>query len=62
MPKYTQRTKVIINGEDVSPYVYSVNIPRLPGEVERVDLSIGIERLEVDADGVLIVRVNTLEF
>lgn len=61
MAKHRPKTKVIINGIDVSSYVHFCNLPRHPSEVDTVDLSIDVSKLEVSEDGVLVIHIDTEE-
>lgn len=57
--KRVPSTRVIINGKDVSGYVFACNLPRHPDAVESVDISIELDHLEVGADGRLTAYVVT---
>lgn len=57
--KYAQHTKVMINGQDVSNYVARVSLPRIPGEAQTVELTMFVDRLSVDENGLLTIRVDT---
>lgn len=59
MTKYAHKTRVVINGQDVSPLIFRVNIPRDPGAVEVAELTIQTDHLEVDDDGTLVIHIET---
>lgn len=59
MAKYAQHTRVMINGQDVSNYVAKVNLPRIPGEAQTVELTMFVDRLRVDENGLLTITVDT---
>jgi hypothetical protein len=59
--KFASKTKVMINGLDVTPYVFKASLPRIPGAVEHVELTLQIDELEVESDGTLVIHINTEE-
>ena len=61
MSKYAQRTRVVINGADVSGFVIKANLPRNPGEIEQVQLTMAVSKLSVDDAGVLVIQIDADE-
>lgn len=59
MARSAVQTKVMINGIDVSPYLYRCNLPRFPEAMETVELTMEISELEVESDGTLVIHINT---
>lgn len=59
MARSAVQTKVMINGIDVSPYLYRCNLPRFPEATETVELTMEISELEVESDGTLVIHINT---
>ena len=43
--KHTQNTKVFVAGEDISRYVRSVNLHRVPGELPTAEITVYVDRL-----------------
>ena len=60
--KRTQRTKLILHGDleeiDLSHLVTEMNIPRVPGEIDTVNINIVVDRFEIDDDGMLVVHLK----
>ena len=61
MAKFAPKTRVIVNGVDVSTRVFSCNLPRNPGAVEVVELTIEVSKLELSEAGTLTIRIDTEE-
>lgn len=57
--KVVTRTKVMINGEDVSPLVTRCSIPRFPERLDLVELTLIVSEFEVESDGTLVVHVES---
>lgn len=60
MAKYTQKTRIMFGDQDVSNSVVSTNLPRIPNEVEQVQLTLVVDKLEV-VDGVLVIHIELPE-
>lgn len=58
MAKFAPKTKVIINGQDVSAYIFRANLPRFPEAIETVELVMEVDKLEVQEDGTLVIRIE----
>lgn len=56
-----QKTKVVINGVDVSRDCLGAVLPRDFDGVEQVILTMAVSHLHVNHDGVLIIRIETEE-
>ena len=61
MAKRAQNTKILIDGKDISGLVLDCGLPRFPGEVESVTLSLAVAELNVLSDGTLVILINTTE-
>lgn len=61
MSKHQVRTKVVLDGRDISKHVLDANLPRTPGGAETVQLAMVVDRLEVEDDGTLIIHIDTGE-
>lgn len=61
MNKRHQRTKVLINGEDVSNFVTKVNIEIKSGSMNTVDLHLVAPNVSVDDQGTIVVSFDTKE-
>lgn len=59
--KYAQSTQVIINGVDVSPHVFRVDLPRVPGGTDSAIITMAVAALDVTPEGVLVVEIDTRE-
>jgi hypothetical protein len=53
----TQRTRVMLDGEDISALVARCNLLRFPGEEQTVELTVFIDRLEID-DETLVIHIE----
>lgn len=60
MAKHRQRTKVIVDGEDLSHLVSRVDIPRTPGEADMATITFFTEPLQVDDDGTVIITIDSM--
>lgn len=56
MAKYRQRTKVIVNGQDVQ----RVDIPCGPDEADQATITFYAKPLQVDEEGNVIITIDTL--
>ncbi len=61
MAKYAQKTKLIVNGRDVTSQVLDAALPRIPGEVEMVVVTLAVSALTVSPDGTLVIEVDAPE-
>lgn len=48
--KHTQDTRVFVAGEDISRYVKSVNLHRVPGEPPTAEITVYVDRLGLNHD------------
>lgn len=60
MPKHRQRTKVIVDGEDVSHLVQRVDIPRETDGADVATITFFTEPFQVDDDGTLIITIDSM--
>lgn len=58
MSKYVQKTRVMVNGKDVSDLVIRAKLDRDSKSIETVDLTMTVSKLDVDS-GVLVVYVGS---
>lgn len=58
MPKRAPKTKVILNGYDISAWIFRCNLPRFPDAVETVELVMEIDQLSVEEDGTLVIEID----
>lgn len=61
MAKRVQRTKVIVNGVDVSPFVMRVDVARGAGELETATVTFAGVDFDIKPDGTFVVDINTEE-
>lgn len=61
MARQAPNTKIMFNGEDVSNYVFSCNLPRFPASAQTVEIVLEIDSLEVEADGTLVINIDTFK-
>lgn len=59
MAKFKPKTRVLLDGVDISGRVSQCSLPRFPDRVETVELVMEVDRLEVEADGTLVIRIRT---
>lgn len=58
MSKHVQKTRVFVNGQDVSGLAIDVKLDRNPNTVETVDVKLTVSKLDVDS-GVLVIYVGS---
>jgi hypothetical protein len=46
--KHTQDTRVFVAGKNISGYVKSVNLHRVPGEPTTAEITVYVDRLSLD--------------
>lgn len=61
MAKRQQRTKVIVNGQDVSHFVQRVDISRGPDEADQATITFYTKPLQVDEEGNVTITIDTRE-
>lgn len=59
MAKRTQKTRVYVNGIDVSNEVLRLNLPRGTGGNAQVEVTFLVSELDVLADGTLTICIST---
>lgn len=57
--KRVQKTRVVIDGEDAGNITLACSLSRDPGSVDSVDLRLAIDSLDIDADGTLVINIET---
>lgn len=60
MAKHAQRTKIIVDGIDISDKVHRVNLTREPDYPDVVEITLFPDVLDIE-DGTLIIAINTQE-
>jgi hypothetical protein len=48
MAKYEQRNRIMLAGVDISMFVHSVRLDRLPGHVDLAEVTMYVERFDVE--------------
>lgn len=58
MAKYTHRTKVIVNGVDISRYIIDVTSSHRPNSLDTATITVLGLRIEYDAEGNVTFRLG----
>lgn len=59
MARHEQKTKVFIDGKDISALVFGATLRRNPNAINTVELDIAVDSLDVRPDGTLIIHIDT---
>lgn len=57
--KRAQKTRIFVDGEDVSPQAVMVDIPRRPDSADTAVIEFFVDRFSIGEDGALEIYVST---